>query len=149
MSRYDSEMSRKGGTRDGTFGGGHGGSLFHREPTPDVPNVPGEMSPSFVPLDIPDRRSPRQAVWRELTGEFDIALFRLDKEWVTAWVMHRSRRYGTGSWRVAWSKTEQRFAQSSELRNMSERAPQLPDLVRKRIAAVLAFRARAFAGVQR
>lgn len=48
MSRFGSEMSRFSGTRDGTNGGGHGGTLLRRVPLSDVPmsraECPDEMS---------------------------------------------------------------------------------------------------------
>lgn len=68
MSRFNAEMSRFNGTRDGTNGGGHGVPPLRGVPPPSVPNVPVEMSPLFVPVSIHGR----DCAIRRIRGEYVI-----------------------------------------------------------------------------
>lgn len=129
MSRFAAEVSRNNGTnkRDGT-----------RARISRPGHCPVPVGVPFCPADVPNRRSHAKAVWTALNADFDVALFGLDKDWITAWVAHRSRAHGAGSWRVCWSRVEHRFARSSELLGMQSKQPNLDALVEARIQATLA-----------
>jgi hypothetical protein len=107
---------------------------------PPVPKYPAD-----VPLAVPACQESRgQITWTDLDDEFRIAVLRQSRGWVNAWVAHRTRRPKSGSWRVAWSESEGRFAKSSEMQNMRARFPQLEPLAEAYLRSLLAP-ARAFA----
>jgi hypothetical protein len=137
------EQTKCPDSRDKTAGQGLA-HAYRESGTCPVP-IPVPMYPGDVPRDVaPCQDSRRHLVWTDLDRDFNAAVVRRSMGWTTVWVMHRSRRQRTGSWRVSWSEREQRFAKAFELQNMRSRFPHLEPLVEAYVRSTLA-RTRAFA----